>query len=76
MAGKTVEDLKTLRAALVERRLKEAYWAAEAGAFNDTRIARLVQADRAIAALDVVIAEGRAEPEEETQDSDSRAGFL
>jgi len=76
MAVKTVEDLKTLRAALVERRLKEAYWAAEAGAYDDMRIARLIQADRAIAALDAVIAEGRDEPAEDARDSGSRAGFL
>jgi hypothetical protein len=76
MPGKTVEDLKSLRKELVERRRKEAYWATESGAFNETGLAKLIQADRAIQALDAVIAEGLNEPEESAVESASRAGFV
>jgi len=76
MAGKTIEDLKLLRADLIERRRREAYWATAAGAFNETGLAKLIQADRAIQALDTVIAEGKDEPEEPEDSSASRAGFV
>jgi hypothetical protein len=76
MAGKTIEDLKSLRAELIERRRKEAYWATATGAFNETGLAKLIQADRAIQALDTVIAEGKDEPEELDDSSMSRAGFV
>jgi hypothetical protein len=76
MAGKTVEDLKSLRAELLERRRKEAYWAVETGAYNETGLAKLIQADRAIQALDAVIADGKDEPEEAADTAASRAGFI
>ncbi|QRM32759.1 hypothetical protein [Microvirga sp. VF16] len=61
MAGKTVEDLKKLRAELVERRRQEAYWVG--GPHHDDRIQKLVQVHTAIEALDAVIAEGEDEPD-------------
>ncbi len=76
MAGKTIEDLKALRADLVERRRQEAYWALAAGPYNETGLAKLVLADRAIHALDSVIAEGKDEPEEASGTEASRAGFV
>ncbi len=76
MARKTIEDLKLLRAELVERRRKEAYWATATGAFNETGLAKLIQADRAIQALDRVIAEGQDEPDETEDALTNRAGFL
>jgi len=75
MAGKTVEDLRTLLADLTERRRKEAYWACAAGAYADSNIAKLAQVDRAIQALEAVIAEGKGEPEE-TETSSGRVGFV
>ncbi len=74
--GKTIEDLKSLRAQLVERRRQEAYWAVATGAYNETGLAKLALADRAIQALDAVIAEGKGEPEEADDASGSRAGFI
>jgi hypothetical protein len=76
MSGKTVEDLKALRADLIERRRKEAYWATASGAFNETGLAKLIQADRAIQALDAVIAEGKDEPEDDPESVADRAGFV
>jgi hypothetical protein len=76
MAGKTIEDLKSLRAKLVERRRQEAYWATEAGPLYETGLAKLAQVDRAIQALDAVIAEGKDEPEEEGDVASVRAGFI
>ncbi len=75
MAGKTVEDLKTLLADLTERRRKEAYWASATGAYADSNIAKLAQVDRAIQALEAVIAEGKDEPED-TETSSGRVGFV
>ncbi len=74
--GKTIEDLTALRAQLIERRRQEAYWAVATGAFNETGLSKLVLADRAIQALDAVIAEGKDEPEETADASASRAGFI
>ncbi len=76
MAGKTIEDLKSLRAELVERRRREAYWAIETGPNNETGLAKLALVDRAIQALDTVIAEGKDEPEETAESSAARAGFV
>jgi len=76
MAGKSIEDLKSLRADLVERRRKEAYWAIETGPNNETGLAKLALVDRAIQALDNVIAEGKDEPEEAADVSEARAGFV
>ena len=59
--GKTVEDLKSLRAELIERRRKETYWIG--GAHDDDRIGKVVTAHLAIQAIDAVIAEGEGEPE-------------
>lgn len=61
MAEKTIEDLKKLRAELIERRRQEAYWVA--GPHHNERIEKLIQVHTAIAALDAVIAEGKDEPE-------------
>ena len=76
MAGKTIEDLKSLRAQLVERRRQEAYWAVGTGPYNETGLSKLALVDRAIEALDAVIAEGRDEPEEAADASASKAGFV
>ncbi len=59
--GKTVEDLKALRAELVERRRKEAYLIGSA--HHDERIEKLVQVHLAIEAIDAVIADGKDEPD-------------
>ncbi len=76
MAGKTIEDLKSLRADLMERRRREAYWVIETGAYNETGLAKLALVDRAIQALDTVIAEDKDEPEETAESSAARAGFV
>jgi hypothetical protein len=76
MAGKTIEDLKSLRASLIERRRQEAYWAVETGPYNETGLAKLAQVDRAIAALEAVIAEGKDEPVDVADSSASKAGFV
>jgi hypothetical protein len=59
MAGKTVKDLKAVRANLVELRRQEAYRVS--GAPERTHRV-LVRAHQAIEALDAVIAEGKDEP--------------
>lgn len=59
MAG-TVEDLKALRAELVERRSTEVYWIGNA--HNYERIEKVAQIQIAIAAIDAVIAEGKNAP--------------
>lgn len=60
MSRETVEDLKQLRAELVERRHVEAYRIS--GAHHEDRLVKLVLVDQAIDALDKVIAEGRDAP--------------
>lgn len=59
--AKTIDDLKTLRAELVERQRKEVYWIG--GPHHDDRIAKVVQVHFAIEAIDAVISEGKDEPE-------------
>lgn len=59
--GKTIDDLKALRAELVERRRKETYWIG--GPYHDDRIEKVIQVHLAIAALDAVITEGKDETE-------------
>jgi hypothetical protein len=54
---KTIEDLKTLRAELVERRHAEAY--SLGSAHHQGVLEKLVLVHQAISALDAVIAEGR-----------------
>ena len=61
--SKTIDDLKALRAELVERRRKEAYYIG--GAHHDERIALVAQVHLAIEAIDAVIAEGGDQPESE-----------
>jgi hypothetical protein len=63
MARKNVEDLKALRAELIVRRRKEAYWLAAQGPLGDERIAKLTHVHLAIEAVDQVIEEGEEEPE-------------
>ena len=53
MTGKTVEDLKVVRAELVERRRREAE--SLGGADDSGRLDKLVQLHQAIEALDAVI---------------------
>jgi hypothetical protein len=59
--GKTIDDLKSLRAELIERRRTEAYWIG--GPHHDERIEKVVQVHLVIAALDAVIEGGEDEPE-------------
>lgn len=61
--GRTIGDLKVLRAELVERRRKEAYWIH--GAYHEDRLAKIVDIHTAITAIDAVIDEGQDEPESE-----------
>jgi hypothetical protein len=58
--AKTVEDLRTIRVALVARRRTEAYRVA--GEHHNDQLAKLNSVHTAIVALDAVIAEG--EPDE------------
>jgi len=61
MAGKTVEDLKALQEKLIERRRREAYLIGSAD--DDEHLEKLARVNRALIALDEVIAEGKDEPE-------------
>ncbi|MCK0196887.1 hypothetical protein MWN34_08165 [Ancylobacter sp. 6x-1] len=58
---KTIEDLKNLRANLVERRRKEAYRIGSD--HHDDGIVTVAHIQLAIEAIDAVIAEGAEEPE-------------
>jgi hypothetical protein len=60
MAHRTVDDLRELRAKLVERRREEAYWIASE---HHESIEKFVQVHLAIEAVDAVIATGAGEPE-------------
>ena len=62
MAGKTIEDLRTLRSQMVERRRQEAYRVSDA--HDDERIEILMEVHQAIQALNAVIAEGKEGPPE------------
>ena len=71
MAGTTtIEDLKTLRAKMVERRRREAYYIGSAD--NDERIAKVVALHVGLEALDAVIAEGTDESEAPAQPATPR----
>jgi hypothetical protein len=57
--GKTVEDLRLMRAKLVERRVKLAYRLRSVN--SGGTLAQLAEINQAIAALDAVIADGHSE---------------
>ncbi|MDR3507557.1 MAG: hypothetical protein P4L64_06630 [Caulobacteraceae bacterium] len=62
MPGKTIQDLKLVRDQLNEQLVRAAY--ALAQGINQRAMERLVQINEAIYALDAVIEDGRAEPED------------
>jgi hypothetical protein len=68
MIGRTIEDLTTIRAQLVERRRQQVYWIT--GAYHGDQISKAVEAHLAIQAIDAVIAEGLGEPQFELGDGD------
>jgi hypothetical protein len=61
MAGKTVEDLKTLQEKLIERRRADAYLIGSA--YDNEHLEKLVLVNQALIALDEVIAEGKDGPD-------------